>query len=206
MTGDRRDARAVLDAWKASGADRVDPIRFRMLDAFERRAAGHEERARSALDERLAVLLAAYAADVERTASASGDPATPGEPVPSRPDTLAALNDHIARHALPAPAAWPELAMLDDFRKTWSRISTDTRLRQSRDQVPTNAGPLNSSSLVHRALSLMREQSPAYLQHFLSYVDALSWLDQMNGGDVPAPPKESRRATGTKKAAKSRSR
>jgi hypothetical protein len=93
--------------------------------------------------------------------------------------------------------------MLDYFRQTWSRISIDAQWRQSRDQVPTNAGPLNSSSLVHRALSLMRAQSPGYLQHFLSYVDALSWMDQMSGGEAP---KETRRASATKKSPRSRAR
>jgi hypothetical protein len=32
----------------------------------------------------------------------------------------------------------------------------------------------------------MRELSPGYLQQFLSYVDALSWMEQMNGGDALA--------------------
>ena len=59
-------------------------------------------------------------------------------------------------------------------------------MRQSLEQVPGNAGPLNSSSLVHRSLSLMRELSPGYLQQFLSYVDALSWMEQMNGGSASA--------------------
>ncbi|HTH60394.1 MAG TPA: DUF2894 domain-containing protein [Paraburkholderia sp.] len=203
MTGERRDARAWLDAWQASGADRVDPMRFSMLDALARRAARHEGPARRVLDERLAVLIAAYAADVERVqAAAAGDARAraSGRPGEAQSSALAALTGHIARHAqAPHRAAWPELPMLDDFRKTWSRLSTDIQLRQSREQVPTNAGPLNSSSLVHRALALMREQSPAYLQHFLSYVDALSWLGQLNGGDDASPPKEARRATVAKK-------
>ena len=202
MTGDRRDARALLDAWKASGADRVDPVRFGMLDAFARRAAGHEGDARRVLDDRLAALLAEYASEVERATSEEKDnAATPA--TASGLGALAALNDDFARHAQPGHASWPELAMLDYFRKTWSRLSVDRQWRQSRDQVPTNAGPLNSSSLVHRALSLMREQSPGYLQHFLSYVDALSWMEQMNGDDAP---RDARRATHTKKGARSRSR
>ena len=57
-------------------------------------------------------------------------------------------------------------------------------MRQSLEQVPSNAGPLNSSALVHRAVTLMRELSPGYLQHFLGYVDDLTSLEQMN---VPAP-------------------
>lgn len=203
MSGESRDdARALLDAWQASGADRVDPVRFRMLDAFARRAAGHQGHARRVLDERLAQLLAAYAAEVEQ-ANASDNATSPA--VAAERSELSALRDHLARNAQSRSASWPELETLDYFRKTWSRLSTDMQLRRSRDQVPTNAGPLNSSSLVHRALSLMREQSPAYLQHFLSYVDALSWLDQMNGSDAPAP-KETRRAASAKKGAKSRSR
>jgi hypothetical protein len=57
-------------------------------------------------------------------------------------------------------------------------------LRDSLAQVPRNAGPLNSSSLVHRALSLMREVSPGYFQQFLAYADALSWMEAMNGPGV----------------------
>jgi len=204
MTAEPHNARALLDAWRADGADRVDPVRFWMLDAFERRAATHEGDARRVLDERLAALLAAYAAEVERASLPRGDEATPANST-RHSATLRALNEYIARNRHPQRATWPELELLDDFRKTWSRISADLQFRQSRALVPTNAGPLNSSSLVHRALSLMREQSPAYLQHFLSYVDALSWLDQINGGDTPAP-RDSRRATGAKKGAKSRSR
>jgi hypothetical protein len=74
-------------------------------------------------------------------------------------------------------------------------------LRQSLARVPGNAGPLNSSSLVHRSLSLMRELSPGYLQQFLSYVDALSWMEQMNGGVAPAG-KDAPRTAGTRKSAR----
>jgi len=197
MTAEPRDARAWLDAWRANGADRVDPVRFRMLDAFAQRASTHRGEARRVLDARVAALLAAYAADVERANTPRDDAATSRAARP-QPHPLRALNDHLARQDLPHRASWPELDALDDFRTTWSRISADVQFRQSRDQVPTNAGPLNSSSLVHRALSLMREQSPAYLRHFLSYVDALAWLDQMSTGDASAQ-KEVRRAAGAKK-------
>jgi hypothetical protein len=51
--------------------------------------------------------------------------------------------------------------------------------------VPKNAGPLNSSSLVHRSLSLMREVSPEYLQHFLGYLDSLAWLEDTTARPTP---------------------
>ena len=45
--------RATLETWRATGADRVAPIRFRVIDALERRAASYDGDARRLLDERL---------------------------------------------------------------------------------------------------------------------------------------------------------
>ena len=64
----------------------------------------------------------------------------------------------------------------------WSKVRTEQQYRQSLGQVPRSFGPLNSNSLVHRSLATMRELSPAYLQQFLSYVDALAWLEDLAGG------------------------
>ncbi len=89
-----------------------------------------------------------------------------GTLVPARPD------------AADRPA--PEARTLQFFKRTWSRLSADQRLAQSRACLPDNAGPLNSQHLVHRSLLLMRELSPEYLEHFVGYVDALQWLEQSN--------------------------
>jgi hypothetical protein len=99
----------------------------------------------------------------------------------------------------------PELELLHYFRETWSRLSTTRQLRQSREEVPGNAGPLNSSSLIYRALTLMGEHSPSYLQQFLSYVDALSSLDQMLGAGVP-PNTDAPRATNARKSVRGKQR
>lgn len=95
--------------------------------------------------------------------------------------------------------AFEDLDVLEYFRETWSKLSTDGNLRQSLAQVPENAGPLNSSHLVHRALSLMHDVSPDYLRHFLRHADALSWLEDMettgvlgNKATARAPVKPSR--------------
>jgi hypothetical protein len=84
-------------------------------------------------------------------------------------------------------------------------VRTGQQLRVAEVLVPQNAGPLNSSSLVHRALSLMRELSPGYLQQFLAYADALSWLEQLNAGGTP-PAKEPPRAPGAKKSTRGKAR
>jgi hypothetical protein len=103
------------------------------------------------------------------------------------------------------PSSYPELPVIDYFRETWSKVSTNRQLRQSQEDVPENAGPLNSSHLAHRALSLMRELSPGYLRQFLSYVDALSWMEQINSVGMVTG-KEAPRTGAAKKTVRSKPR
>ncbi|MFL9909032.1 DUF2894 domain-containing protein [Paraburkholderia sp. RL17-337-BIB-A] len=218
-------ARATLDAWRERGADRLDPIRFHFIAALDRRAAAHGGEARRLLDEKLSKLIEAYADDLERAgekASGGGVGVSVGTGTaasslePSR-GALAGLIDYIASqapvdskdpttgHAAPQRPSYPELETLDYFRQTWSKVRSEKQLRQSLKKAPGNAGPLNSSSLVHRSLSLMRELSPGYLQQFLSYVDALSWMEQMNGG-AALPAKDAPRAATARKSARNKPR
>ncbi|MGF6710827.1 hypothetical protein QFZ41_001791 [Luteibacter sp. W1I16] len=81
-----------------------------------------------------------------------------------------------------ASRAYPELPALEEFRKIWSGLRAESRLRQTLEYVPRNAGPLNSNALVHRSIELMRELSPGYLRHFLSYVDDLAWTERVTAG------------------------
>ncbi|WP_088507817.1 DUF2894 domain-containing protein [Burkholderia ubonensis] len=206
MNRDATRARAMLDAWRASGADRLDPVRFHRIDALERRAAGHDGDARRLLDARLDALLAGYAGDVERAGARAGNANEPDDVAQARPASgaLAGLVARIARDAQ-ADRAGIDPALIEYFRETWSKVRTEKQYRQALDQVPRNAGPLNSSSLVHRSLSLMRDLSPGYLQQFLTYVDALAWLEDLAGGGAQAE-KEAPRAKGVKKGARSKAR
>ncbi|MFM0225637.1 DUF2894 domain-containing protein [Paraburkholderia dipogonis] len=204
-------ARATLDAWRERGADRLDPVRFHFIEALERRAASHSGEARRILDERLAGLLDAYAGHIERAASPAHDAGVRAANEPAHA-TLKSLVDYIASQdhvaaatGLPRAASYPELPALDYFREVWSKVRTEKQMRQSLEQVPGNAGPLNSSSLVHRALSLMREVSPGYLKQFLSYVDALSWMEQLNGGAAPTG-KDAPRAGNASKSVRGKAR
>ncbi|MCA8253108.1 DUF2894 domain-containing protein [Burkholderia sp. AU31624] len=201
MTGDATHVRATLDAWREQGADRLDPVRFHRIDALERRAAALEGDARALLDARLATLLEGFAEIVARadetataTATASGAAGTPVR------GALAELVERLARDAQ-ADRRGLDPELVDYFRTMWSKVRTEQQYRQSLDQVPRNAGPLNSNSLVHRSLATMRELSPAYLQQFLSYVDALAWLEDLAGGGAQ-PEKEAPRAKATKPAKK----
>lgn len=122
-----------------------------------------------------------------------------------RPDRgpLGRIADELAARS----SSFPELVALDHFQKLWSRMRTESQLRQSLDHAPENAGPLNSSALVHRSIALMCDLAPGYLQHFVSYVDDLSSLEQLGHGAAAAPRDVPQAAAiGKRPRAKARSR
>lgn len=168
----------TIDALRARGDHRFNPVRFRLIEALARRTVVHEGEARRILDARLAQLLEAYGEDLAKGAARKAVAVT--EPVLPPRSELAALVDHISQQVLvrgDGPTA-PEGQTLNYFRSVWTRLSAERRLTQSLEKVPTNAGPLNSHHLVHQSLTLMRDLSPEYLHRFMSYVDALFWVDQ----------------------------
>jgi hypothetical protein len=103
------------------------------------------------------------------------------------------------------PDAPVELKAVQQFRGTWARLGAEQQLQRSLAKAPDNAGPLNSQLLVLRSLKLMRDIAPAYLQHFMSYADALLWLDQAQQGVAPAPANPVRGEGRKRKPARSRS-
>ncbi|GAB3516047.1 DUF2894 domain-containing protein [Pseudoxanthomonas daejeonensis] len=185
-------AEAALEAWRAQGADRIDPLRFDLIAAMAARVHDHAGTARALLEQRLSRLVQAYA---DTIASAS-----PGDAVAKQgaiaSSALAALSASLARPVVADPASadlqaapaplYPELPVLDELRTVWSRLRNDSQMRESMEQVPADAGPLNSGMLVHRALQLMQATAPGYLQHFIAYADTLSSLQQLRESTVPA--------------------
>jgi hypothetical protein len=198
------DHAAVIAALRERGAARFDPVRFRFIEALSRRAEGYRGHARNLLDHRLAEALQEYSECFEQ---AQGEAELAGD-LESRctPSPLAELAAYIAQRSaadteregkpddeLPAnssansstdsPAETSaELKSIRYFRDTWSKLSVDQQLAQALAQAPENAGPLNSHQLVLRAFQRMRDISPEYLHRFMSYVDALLWLDQTDSG------------------------
>lgn len=186
---------------RARDAHARDPVRFRLAEGLAQRASAHAGEARRRIDERVAAIVQALS-DLPETAA----PAPIAAPAAGRA-ALSALVAHAAqqRGASPLPASAPapvrasatasprapapppavtgaaaDTSTVEFFKRTWSRLSADQRLAQSRAALPENAGPLNSQHLVHRALVLMRELSPEYLEHFVGYIDALQWMAQVN--------------------------
>ena len=221
------DPGVLIDALRARGAERFDPVGFRFIEALARRAATHCDSARRMLDGRLGKAAAEYGERLDRAAReardtlARGTARFPDAAEALRQDydagdfgglrrrlatleaqggsgPLAELLAHIGRHTPGGPASGSahaagtasepqdELKSLRYFRSTWSRLSVDRQLSDAFAQAPANAGPLNSHFLVLQSLTLMRDISPEYLEQFLSYVDALLWLDQADSGRNPA--------------------
>ena len=184
---------ALLDRWREQGADRVDPLRFQYLLALRRRAAAHTGAVRHALEHKLSAGLHAYAAALPGTTGKTASAAS----AQAAADELGSLVHELQQHATarshggaaapttPHPGVVP-LPALQDVRALWANVRTDSQVRRSLASSPSNAGPLNSSSLVHRALGLMRASSPGYLQQFMTYLDALSWLEQMHAHGILA--------------------
>lgn len=176
---------AAIDAMRQRGADRFDPVRFRFIEALARRAAAHRGAARRILDGKLAKALTEYD---ERFAQAQGRAEDTSDRLASgaRRTPLADLVGHIAQHLPDDPEACAratagapvELKSVRYFRNTWAKLSVEHQLAQALAQGPKNAGPLNSHLLALQSLKLMRDVSPDYLNRFMSYVDALLWLDQ----------------------------
>lgn len=199
------EVQKTLDAWRDQGADCLDPVRFQFIQALANRAKKLTEGdAKRGVDKRLTELVQQYAAQVGATPTAlTPTPATTAS-IPPEPSMLAELLTHLATMTSPDNAAvhsnsvgnlrehYPELPVLDEFRSTWSRVSAIRQVLQSETQVHENAGPLNSNHLVHRALSMMRDVSPGYLHQFLSYLDALAWMEQLQISNEP-PAKATKR-------------
>jgi len=204
--------RTQLEHWRRQGADQLDPVQFHLMESLAARADVQADAVREVLERKLGALVDGYAKVLKQT--------TPGRAVnvaglavtqaSSQPSALGALIAQMAGHvalmdvdsratAGTDATLFPELPALDDFRRTWTTLRTASQVRQSLEDAPKDAGPLNSSVLVHRCITLMRERSPGYLQHFLGYLDALSWLEQLHSVGALANLQAAPVASGTKR-------
>ena len=187
----------TLESLKALGAARLDPVRWRYLEALARRAASRQGALRQALDARLDRALAACAAHCREASVSTPPAAAPASRSRTSPSPLADLLrrlDRPAPSALSTPGLSPsppraELRALQALRDTWARLHTEAQLARSQDELPLHPGPLNSQLLALRAMQQMQALSPAYLQRFMAQVETLLWLDAADyARPVPAPP------------------
>lgn len=178
----------ALEALRQAGAAAVDPVRLRYLEALARRIAQAPAAVAPVLGARWQSACDALQARCRPPTlpAAAGSAAPPAAGLAR----LAALNAQLraAAGSTAAAAAAPdglppddptELRSLRAFRETWSRIAALDRVDAAVTRGPENAGPLNSHALVLRSLALMRRLSPDYLRRYLSHMESLMVLEQM---------------------------
>lgn len=198
------DPVAAVAQLRGRGVEPIDPIRLHFLETLARRTQVQEGAVKRLLEDKLSKALAVYQKRLGQAKQST-------QQLPSPPplSALAALTRTLTHH-LPknvqanaqevgderggedaaSLGAQPELKSLRYFRDTWSTLSVDRQLAQAIAQGPENAGPLNSHQLVLRSLAAMRDISPDYLKRFMSYADALLWLDQVDSQPVAKSPSD----------------
>lgn len=184
---------ARLDAWRAAGTDRVDPVGFHRLEALARRCASADASMQALLQPRIDALAEAHAAAIARKAAVSSsaiDVARPLAALVAECDARRGGIDFHSEHAgTPAPAIeQPQLPALQPARQLWKAVRTESQLRQSLQKPHEDTGPLNSAQLVNRMLLRMGEASPGYLEQLIGYLDVLSELEHLFGPVAVADP------------------
>ena len=201
------DLGEALQALKAHGLDRYDPARFHYLQVLAARVPAQPVAVQRVLLQMLSTAATDYgvrARAAHATASFSA-PVERGTAAPLRDCALAQLNRALrTRSAEDSDGVYNssgsahgdsvyELRSVRQFGQVWTQICAERQVTHALARGPQNAGPLNSHRLVLRSLEMMRTLSPHYLQHFLSQMDTLLALEQMNAKPLRAPARSTRR-------------
>lgn len=183
------EAPLTLASLQQAGADRLDPVRWRQLQALALRLPSQPEPVQKLLQARLQEGLQALAQRVQSQPANTGAHASQAQPSrapsesPLRSLTvyLDALRAQDAPSGLEVDAIDPaQMKSVRRFSESWSKIAVQQQLDRAIGRAPEQAGPLNSHRLMLRSLTLMRDLSPDYLRRFLTQMETLLWLDQVN--------------------------
>ena len=108
-----------------------------------------------------------------------------------------------ASDALDSPAQ--PLKASQTMRAHLQRRAAEKRIDLAIAEGPESPGPLNPQMLAIKALTIMRDISPQYLNRYVSYLDTLFWVEQLaTAANTKADKKNSRvggRAKSKKKPA-----
>jgi len=215
MGDNRDDIAGLLLALRECPAAPRDTLRRHRIEALAARAARLDGSARQLLDDRLRALIEAelqLKAPTSTSPTSTQDATAAGRPGARALSTLllrlsrvrngTATTSHVraadaveaetsaanaSRLPLQDANGFATLTALDAFRETWSRLRTAGHLQHILADVPEDAGPMHSTVLVHRAIALLQDAAPAYLQHFLGYVDALAGLERISPRQATTP-------------------
>ena len=176
---------ALMQRLREAGAARLDAVGWHYIEVLARRTELQTGPAQHLLQEKLQQALQAFGQRMPALQSTT--PTTPTPPAGPSPSPLALLLQEMAPplptlQALPATgtplARHHESPRVRQFLKQLRQISVQKRVSKAIAQAPQNAGPINSHMLVLRALGVMRDISPDYLQRFMTHLDTLLCLEQ----------------------------
>ena len=186
----------LMQRLRDANAPRLDSVGWHYIETLAQRSRAHTGPAHALLQEKLLHALQAFEQRMARTTEAHQS-----RPLPSSqtaPSALGLLLQEMAPPALPALETasssrlglQPESPRVRQFRRQLRQISVHKQVSKAIAQAPHNAGPINSHMLVLRALGLMRDISPDYLNRFMTHVDTLLCL-QASEHARPTPAKSS---------------
>lgn len=172
-----------LMALREAGVHTRDPVGWHYLQTLSSRTAAQTGAAQALLEEKLGRAIDAFEAGIEQALPAPRSGPTVASPLAQLVQDM--QGDRTLRSA---PAAQPgsagpasrlpnESPRIRQFRRQLHSIGVQKQVRQAVAQAPQNAGPINSHMLTLRALVLLRDLSPHYLERLMTQVDTLLRLE-----------------------------
>ena len=186
-------ADTLMQRLRDANAPRLDSVGWHYIETLAQRSRVHTGSAHALLQDRLLHALQAFEQRMAQTTEAHQFP--PPLASQAAPSALSLLLQEMAPPALEAASSsrlglQPESPRVRQFRKQLRQISVHKQVSKAIAHAPHNAGPINSHMLVLRALGLMRDISPDYLNRFMTHVDTLLCL-QAAEQTRPTPAKSS---------------
>ncbi len=174
----------LMQSLRDAGAGHVDAVGWHYIEVLAKRTQSQSGPAQALLREKLLHALQAFEVRVTaHRAVATSDPVPAAEPSPMATllqDMAPPIQDAPVRAAIDPFGTHRESPRVRQFRKQLRQISMQKRVSKAMARAPQNAGPINSHMLVLRALGLMRDISPDYLNRFMTHVDTLLCLEEAN--------------------------
>ena len=172
----------LMQSLRDAGAAGVDAVGWHYIEVLAKRTQSQSGPAQALLRDKLLQALQAFEVRLtEHQAVTTSDPAPAAVPSPMATllqDMAPPLQDAPVRAAIDLFGTHRESPRVRQFRKQLRQISVQKRVSKAIARAPQNAGPINSHMLVLRALGLMRDISPDYLNRFMTHVDTLLCLQE----------------------------
>ena len=187
---------SLLQTLKEAGAAHVDAVGWHYIETLAARTRAQTGAAQRLLQGKLQRALS----DMQQRISTAPQP-RPQAKAQTPPSPMAQLLKDMTPVAPAASTASltprsTESPRVRQFRRQLRKISVQKQVSRAMAQAPLNAGPINSHMLVVRALGLMRDISPDYLNRFMAQVDTLLCLEDAEKARLA--PRKTPAATRTK--------